>query len=265
MGGQPCEGFVCQPSLNIKTFSSRSITDLRAVPLSCSRRHTRSLQVLISCSEGGRVAKISVCNGPTCSKDGSANIRGMLAALGRDRCAVDETGCLGECGKGPNTVVFEPGNRPKIVRGIQSSTAACSLLRGIAVAPEDEVVSAIRLKEQADEAQINGDFSRAVSVYRDAAKYLRPFPQLYLATLCNWSKALVSAGDANKAVAVANQAVDFDPSRHTAWRRKAEAHQVAGERDAAMAAWDTWGRLSGRNEEAKRNVRSLKRRRIFGF
>lgn len=248
----------------------RPLSARKSTTHKCSRRQLPRVQQQLPANidrkhERQHFVRIEVCNGLTCSKEGSSNTRAVLQALGGYCCSVGESGCLGECGGGPNAVLSVTGTPSRVVHGLHTVSAASTTLRSVGVEPDGAMSSAVALKERADAALLQGQHFDAASLYKEATDALRNVPTLYVSTLCNWSKALAAMGDAKHALNVANDAIDCDPSRSAAWRRKAEAHQLAGELDAASSAWTVWGRLTGRQDEASRNIRSLKCRRFFAF
>lgn len=210
--------------------------------------------------------EIRVCIGSSCKTDGSSNTIDVVRALSSSAIKVCATGCLGECGCGPNAIaVSQSIVVPTIAKRLRSAQAVKNFLNSVGCQVEPTSFDAVNLKEVADTQLQAGKAAAAASLYPEAAKALQQFPSLYISTLCNWSAALVECGRPQDALEIANSAVDADTSRLSAWRRKAQAHEACNQVDFAISAWTVAGRLSGNLNEAQRNVRRLKKKRFFRF
>lgn len=213
--------------------------------------------------------EIAICKGPTCTKDGSTNTSEILSALlvsqkgVRPTCI--STGCLGECGQGPNAVLKIAGERPQMLHGVRTVHAVGNLLTRAEIWPDDKAVSTIEMKHKADVLLQRDEYAEAILAYRDAADGLQECADLYVSVLCNWSCALLRSGDLQEALRVANLAVERQAGRPAAWRRKAEAHERLKETDFAVSAWEMWGKLEGRVEDAAKFIRRCQRRAWLPF
>lgn len=242
-------------------------------------------------------AEISICTGPVCKKDGSASTYASLTALlnsTEDDASVAPhlctTGCLGECGNGPNSLVVLDPLPPRLITGLRSASSVANLLQRLGASVDKRALYALSSKDDGDALQARRDYRGAVRAYREALDAFPPacsdvdggvegnsprdgdeyeraqaFDELRVATLCNLSSALLLKGETGAALHAACEAVDRDTGRAAGWRRKAEAHAKLGEKEAAVEAWQIWGRLSGSDVEAEKQVRRLTRRRFFGL
>lgn len=71
---------------------------------------------------------ILVCQNSSCTSLGSAALVRDIEELAQGEIVVQEWGCLGHCGKGPNIEIQENGQRKAIKEGIKSFKKACSLV-----------------------------------------------------------------------------------------------------------------------------------------
>lgn len=209
--------------------------------------------------------EIRVCNGPSCKKEGAQSTIDLINAISSSTTA-RSTGCLGECGNGPNVIVSSaPISTSKITKNVRTTRSVVHFLQSNACKLDPVALSGIQLKDAADAQLTDGKADNAIALYQKAADTLCRFPSMYVATLCNYSAALIKRGKPFEALDVANQAVDSDSGRAAAWRRKAQAHEACNQIDLAISAWTVVGKLSGTVEETQRHIRKLKRPRIFGL
>ena len=88
--------------------------------------------------EEAPAARVSVCQGKTCSKRGA---RELLEAARREaeahggHVAVSSCKCLDQCKKGPNISVRAPGGRPVILNGVKPAMLPSVMHRILAEAP----------------------------------------------------------------------------------------------------------------------------------
>lgn len=212
--------------------------------------------------------KIWVCTGPSCKTDGSSGTIDVLNAISPPTITACPTGCLGECGSGPNATATSASIAiPTITKRLRTAHAVKNFLNSVGCDVNSENFDAAQRKEAADAQLQKGDAPAAAKLYAEAATVLQHTGSLYISTLCNWSAALLQSGLSHEALDIANSAVDSDASRPAAWRRKAQAHEACKQIDSAISAWTMAGRLSasGDAEEARRNVQRLKRPRFLRF
>lgn len=227
----------------------------------CKTKHNTRL--LTACASP---PQIWICTGPSCTTDGSSNTIDIINAITPPSIAACPTGCLGECGSGPNaTAISSSIAVPTITKRLRTAHSVKTFLNSIGCQVEPANFDAAELKETADTKLQAGNAAAAADLYSKAATVLQQTGSLYVSILCNWSAALVESGQPQEALQVANWAVDAETSRPAAWRRKAQAHEACKQIDSAVSAWTVVGRLSGQPDEAKRNVRRLKRPGFFRF
>lgn len=97
-------------------------------------------------------------------------------------------------------------------------------------------------------------------MYETVSK-LVPQGEFQVSVLCNWSAALLESGQAERALLVANDAVDREHARLSAWKRKAQAHEYLHQYDDAISAWTVWGRLGNatNQNEATKSIKMAQR------
>lgn len=209
----------------------------------------------------GSETQYSVCTGTACSKQGSQAIRTAFTLLS-DKAPyvqVTECGCLGECGSGPNVVTSAAKT---IHNRVTSVDDILPLLSGH-VTPDEQIVQALHTKEQADGliSHKHSKFSAQAAQMYEAVSKLVPQGEFQVSVLCNWSAALLENGQAQRALLVANDAVDMDHARLSAWKRKAQAHEHLCQYDDAINAWTICGRLGNKNNqtEATKSIERVQR------
>lgn len=75
------------------------------------------------------VAKILICQSASCASSGAALLVRDVEELAQGNCAVEEYGCLGRCGKGPNVELQMGTGKKKIVEGVNSFRKALALVQ----------------------------------------------------------------------------------------------------------------------------------------
>lgn len=73
--------------------------------------------------------KILVCQNSSCSSLGAVALIRDIEELAQGQCDVEEWGCLGKCGKGPNIEIQQKGQSPKVVQGVTSFKKAVSIVK----------------------------------------------------------------------------------------------------------------------------------------
>lgn len=64
--------------------------------------------------------KILACQNASCTSLGATHLVRDLEELAQGRCEVEEWGCLGKCGKGPNVELQWKGGKVKVVEGVKA-------------------------------------------------------------------------------------------------------------------------------------------------
>lgn len=216
--------------------------------------------------------EIGVCHGPSCTEqEGGKPLLSTLRSLthGSDAVQITPTGCLGECGNGPNVSVcpFNGTLNGRIVKGQRSVNTIVELLSRIHFVPDKTIVEALLLKERADGLLSKRCFEEAVKLYDTALQLLddkrNGENKLRVRLLCNRSACLLDAGLMKEALKCANEAVDLDSVNGAAWRRKALAHAGLRENKKAVDAWELWGKIENKEKEAKKEIDKLERWSLF--
>ena len=216
--------------------------------------------------------EIGVCHGPSCSEQGGGKpLLSTLCSLTQDSDAVQitATGCLGECGNGPNIAVcpFNSASNGRIVKGQRSVNTTVELLSRINFIPDKTIIEALLLKERADDLLSQKLFEEAVKYYDSALQLIDDKrikkDRLKVRLLCNRSAGLLESGLIEEALKCANEAVDLDSVNGGAWRRKALAHTGLKEKKKAAEAWTIWGKIENRKKEASKEINKLERWTLF--
>lgn len=91
---------------------------------------------------------VMVCTHKTCRREGARdslqNFQHVAASLGAQRLVVEEVGCLGQCGKGPNVAAFRAGSekvrtyhdvfKPATIAAIVEVESGCEVREGLVTA-----------------------------------------------------------------------------------------------------------------------------------
>lgn len=233
----------------------------KAVDLDCQSRRTPTLCAAAPPNCKGSKIQYSVCTGTACSKQGSHATRTAFTLLSDNVPSVQITdcGCLGECGSGPNVAT----NAARTIHNHISAVDDILPLLSGHVTPDEKIVQALHTKEQADRliSHNHSKFSaQAAQMYETVSK-LVPQGEFQVSVLCNWSAALLESGQAERALLVANDAVDREHARLSAWKRKAQAHEYLHQYDDAISAWTVWGRLGNatNQNEATKSIKMAQR------
>ena len=176
---------------------------------------------------------------------------------------VHECGCLGECGNGPNIQMLD---RRKVSKHVESIDDILLLLEKCHLTPTDQTIRVVRSKLHADSLLVDHkEPAQAAQIYASLIDSSTLLAGVFrVSILCNFSKALLQAGELGLALRTANQAVDEETTRVNAWKRKAEAHEMLDDYDSAIQAWIVWGKLHNSREyqyEAQNIIRKLEKKR----
>lgn len=221
-------------------------------------------------------ARILVCTNTSCSRDGSASTYGILDAVSAHLpgVSVAKTGCLGECGCGPNVAISLSDSSPgRVTLGVRTASEIRALLDSLpsSMRPRYDEQDAVRAVLDAAVARDDAEAYVAADRPADALAAFEAAARceaLRAASLCNASWAAGEIDEWQRALTLANDAVDADPGRPAVWRRKAEAHAAlvaaengtqrqGEERQKAIDAWQMWGQLAGQEKKADRQIAAL--------
>ena len=175
-----------------------------------------------------------ICTGPTCREQGSAGVFDAAEALRTNACT---TGCLGECGRGPNGVIdgtmYHALTELSIINVLARNSSARRLSR-------TNIARALRLKATADKFLLAGRrLVRARALYKAAERLLvrkeedvvhGGAQRVKARILSNYAKVSMEIGDdPRETQLVAERAVDANPGSAAAWMRLAQARVIVGD------------------------------------
>lgn len=182
----------------------------------------------------GQVNELYVCTNRVCKRQGSQQILKFGQDLGLAELQVKESGCLGNCGNGPN-MMLAPHNI--LLNHVATPNDLATALAISARLELDKTrVQAAELRLAGNALASAGKFEAAIAKYTEGLDVLGAKPGRHL-LLCNRSAAHLQAGKKEAALADAQSAVDAAPPDFTtAWVRLIDAYYALGRlRDSAAA------------------------------
>merc|ERR1719353_863009 len=90
--------------------------------------------------------KVLICQNGSCSAQGAQALVRDIEELASGKCEVEEWGCLGKCGKGPNIELQMPGGKSKVVEGVNNFKKAFGLLEKLDIDVDSKVKKQGKLK-----------------------------------------------------------------------------------------------------------------------
>ncbi|CAN8069194.1 unnamed protein product [Agarophyton chilense] len=187
----------------------------------------------------------------------------MRALVSSVEASIEPTGCLGECGNGPNVAVETHDSvRVSIEKHIDSVEQAVKLLKRLKFDVNEEILRAAVEKEKGDFLMLKGTEANAGEHYEraiDSLKFAKLssnkwVSQYKIAILCNWAQSLVKISAHERALLLVNKAIEMQPENIAAWKWKAQAHEGLRQFHTAKQCWEMWGKLSGRIDEARKQI-----------
>ena len=189
--------------------------------------------------------EVRICTNKTCSRQGSKQIFSFGKDLALPTVAVEECGCLGSCGNGPNIAILpyditSNGSRhpaaPLLLRHISTPAKLADVLTAVCEASIDaKVLKCTELRLAGNSAAMGNDFKRAIQCYTEALELGPPHGKHML--LANRSAAHLSTGNAENALEDAIAAAECCPNDFTtAGIRQADALFALGRLDEALRA-----------------------------
>lgn len=183
--------------------------------------------------------QIRICVNKTCKKQGSQQIAKFGQDLGLEEFHITTTGCLGECGSGPNVVIMPHGDAEAQLLSHVSTPAkfreALQLFCGVHV--PDVLLKATELRLAGNMEARDGNLRGALRCYSEALELNPPRGQHLL--YANRSGVKLALGDAAGAVQDGQQAVEKAPAGFTtAFIRLIEAHGALEQYHEASDALD---------------------------
>ena len=122
----------------------------------CSGRLLLALALMVSVSVQGLQTSIQVCQNKDCCQrfEGSTNLVRTLYDLLPPSTAkdvkIESSGCLSQCGKGPNMSVQKNGKEKILVHGVKdAASAAVELELSCSITPNPTLLAAVNVMEKA--------------------------------------------------------------------------------------------------------------------
>ncbi|KAG5179665.1 hypothetical protein JKP88DRAFT_280155 [Tribonema minus] len=180
---------------------------------------------------------VYVCVSKCCKKLGSPATHDLFRAFAPDGVEVEESGCHGQCGSGPNLVASGT-----LYTGVyKPATAAAILEKECGAAVPAALITAYKEKMRGDQDLRDGRYAKSLTQI-DAALasgHLDAFPEALCSAWLSRSEALhrqaAAATDAaaraellGGAAAAARAAARAAPARRAAWLRLCDALDAAG-------------------------------------
>jgi hypothetical protein len=179
--------------------------------------------------------ELRICQNKVCVRQGSRLILQFTKDLALPNITVNECGCLGSCGSGPNLAVIPLPNRtasppsgatpsmPLLLHHVATPSTMSDVLKEVCgAAIDDTVLRATELRLAGNAAATDNDFPLALNLYAQALA-LNPAHGRHL-LLSNRSAARLASGDADGALEDATAASECCPDDFsTAAVRRADA------------------------------------------
>ncbi|PNW71757.1 hypothetical protein CHLRE_16g674534v5 [Chlamydomonas reinhardtii] len=151
--------------------------------------------------------ELQVCIHRSCKRQGSENIIKFVNDLGISEVKATTTGCLGNCGNGPNAVLLPA---EQLLHHVATPADVAQVLQSLGGASVDgRVLQATQLRLAGNACAGQGDFKQAIELYKRALE-LQPSSGTHM-LYSNMSAALLQAGDKDAALDNAQKAVDTSP------------------------------------------------------
>ncbi|PXF47659.1 hypothetical protein BWQ96_02521 [Gracilariopsis chorda] len=239
--------------------NSGALQSLRSPP---SRKcANRCFPTLAAAEKRPRLPQLSICTGPSCR--GKSLVTTLRAIVPESEPYIIPAGCLGECGNGPNVVVdtHEPMGA-YVQTHISSLNKAVELLTKLQFQVDEQILIAAREKEQGDDLLRADKELDAVLHYEKALAHVNNCDEstqmrvqdFTIAILCNSAQSSVNTSAYRKALSLVNNVIEIQPQCASAWKWKARAHEGLRDFNMASSSWKMWGKLSGKHDEAKKQI-----------
>mmetsp|Transcript_21581 Transcript_21581/g.47369 ORF Transcript_21581/g.47369 Transcript_21581/m.47369 type:complete len:254 (-) Transcript_21581:208-969(-) len=192
----------------------------------------RTLRTLVTAEKGQN--EVRICTSTTCRKQGSQQVvRYFEELVDSSQVTVSESGCLGQCGSGPNLVLL-PGEL--FVKHMQTPAQVARLVKRQVAGGDsvDKAFEVLQLRTEGNKAFERGDLMRAIQLYGEALDVGREGGRHLLHG--NRSAARFTSGDIAGAVADAESAIQVAPSWAKGYIRLADALEAMGRDEEALVA-----------------------------
>lgn len=178
--------------------------------------------------------EVRICTNRSCRKLGSKQvIRYFEELVESSQVTVSESGCLGQCGNGPNLVLL-PSER--IFRHVQTPAQVASLIKRQVAGGEsaEKAFEVLQLRTAGNQAYERGDITRAIEIYATALDV--GFPEGRHLLHGNRSAARLTSGDLEGALEDAESATRIAPDWAKGYLRAADALEAMGKTEDALSA-----------------------------
>mmetsp|Transcript_33003 Transcript_33003/g.97384 ORF Transcript_33003/g.97384 Transcript_33003/m.97384 type:complete len:280 (-) Transcript_33003:1754-2593(-) len=204
---------------------------------------------------------VKICQNKDCRKrfsprapDGSLvdTIKDLLPSSSSDNTgniAIESSGCLSQCGKGPNLCVVEADSgKERLFYGVDSASTAAAILD--VACDYDPPVDLIMAADKISKAQIASSPAEKLSLVTPVIENLSSNEDYSSSRAL--SHALTIRADArldsfppivDGAVEDSQQATAINPLNGRAWRVLADAEEAAGNIESAIGATVSWGEV----------------------
>mmetsp|Transcript_5224 Transcript_5224/g.5965 ORF Transcript_5224/g.5965 Transcript_5224/m.5965 type:complete len:265 (-) Transcript_5224:347-1141(-) len=225
---------------------------------------------------------INVCQNKNCvkqhcSKNGSATrplqdiLNDLLPPEKRDEVEVSSSGCISQCGKGPNVEIVSKtiqqektlfGNREKTIEnarlfnGIDSTDMASKLLEaGIGITPPMMLVAACSVLSSAEKSSLPLEkealLSSIISTLSNSEEYSDSHVLGTALMYRSEVRLSMQPSGTNGALEDSRRATVIVPTSEKAWRVRAQAEEIFGNKDLAIASLE---KLSDVNPKFKTKI-----------
>lgn len=175
---------------------------------------------------------VHICTNKTCRRQGSQQILKFTRDLGLEELDVQECGCLGNCGKGPNMVLM-PGEVR--LRHVSTPADMLGVLKSLSIEIEPATLQATELRLEGNALAGGNDLQGAISKYQQALDLNSSKGRHMLYS--NLSAAYLQLGQREQALAAAKASVELAPKGfHMAHVRYVDALYASAKFDEAAAA-----------------------------
>jgi hypothetical protein len=196
-------------------------------PTPASAQHRRLVR-----AGAGSQQSLHICTSKTCRRQGSPQILKFVKDLGLEELGVEECGCLGNCGKGPNMVLM-PGELR--LRHVSTPADVLGILCSLDINIEPTTLQATELRLAGNALAAGGELEAAISKYQEALALSPQKGQHMLYS--NLSVAYLQLGRHEEALQAAKASVDLAPKGfHMAHVRYVDALYASGKFVEAAAA-----------------------------
>jgi (2Fe-2S) ferredoxin len=189
---------------------------------------------------------VKICHNKDCTKKGGGaellNTFRDLIPLDNNQLDIQSSGCLSQCGKGPNVCVVKNGSDEKIYHGVKDALDASAMLD--VATPEAEypielLVAASTINQAEHTPSPSKKEELMTSVITDLSKNSNPALMTSFAmfhALTKRADARLETNNIDGAVEDAKLAAKIYPSEGKVWRILASAEEQRGSLDSAIVA-----------------------------